>query len=125
MVIVSTKEFRDKQKKYFDLAEEEKVLIKRGKKYVNLFVTDKPDNNFVNETWVKEFISIPEEYRCNPFDMSPSGDLFWADRRNVEYVQKHIAISEQQFKEGKYTECKTLYELNNYLDSFGGHYRDK
>ena len=47
MVIVSTREFRDKQKKYFDLAEEERVLIKRGKKYINLFVTDEPDNNFV------------------------------------------------------------------------------
>lgn len=117
MVIVSTKEFKDKQKKYLDLAEEEKVLIKRGKKYINLFVTDEPDNNFVNETWVKEFLAIPEAFRCNPFEISPSGDLFWADKRNVEYMQEHIAISEQQFKEGKYTSCKTLDELNNFLDS--------
>jgi len=117
MVIVSTREFRDKQRKYFDLAEEERVLIKRGKKYINLFVTDEPDNNFVSDTWVKGFLSIPEKFRCNPFDMSPAGDLFWADRRNVEYVQKQITISEQQFKEGKYTECKTLDELNNFLDS--------
>ena len=117
MVIVSTREFRDKQKKYLDLAEEERVLIKRGKKYINLFVTDEPDNNFVNDTWVKGFLSIPEKFRCNPFDTSPSGDLYWADRRNVEYVQKQIAISEQQFKEGQYTECRTLDELNSFLDS--------
>ena len=71
MVIVSTKEFRDSQKKYFDLAEDEKVLVKRGKKYINLFVT---------ETWINDFLSIPAEYRCNPFDISPSGDLFWADK---------------------------------------------
>ena len=117
MVIVSTKEFRDNQRKYFDIAEEEKVLVKRGKKYINLFVSDKPDDNFISEAWVKEFLAIPPEYRCNPFDNSPSGDLFWADRRNVESIEKQIAKSEQQIREGKYTEYSTLDELNNFLDT--------
>ena len=117
MVIVSTREFRDKQKKYFELAEEETVVVKRGNKYINLFVSDDPDNNLISETWVREFFSIPEEFRCNPYDMSPSGDLFYADKRNVEYVKKHIAISEQQYREGKYTECKTLEESYKFLDS--------
>jgi hypothetical protein len=117
MVIVSTREFRDRQKKYFDLAENETVLVKRGKKFVNLFVTDKPDTTFINDSWLKEFFAIPEEYRCNPFEISPSGDLFWADKRNVDYVQKQIAISEQQYKEGKYTTCKTIEEVENFLDS--------
>jgi len=117
MVIVSSREFRDRQKKYLDLAEEEKVLIRRGKKYINLFVTKEPDNNFLDETWAKGFFSIPSEFRCNPFDMSPSGDLFYADKRNVEYVKKHIAISEQQIKEGKYTSCKTLEDNLKFLDS--------
>lgn len=117
MVIVSTSEFRDRQKKYFDLAENGKVSIKRGNKYINLFVTDEPNNNFISEVWVKEFFSIPEEYRCNPFDYSPSGDLYWADKRNVEYVEKNIAQSRQQIQEGKYRECKTIEELNSYLDS--------
>jgi len=113
MVIVSSKEFRDNQKKYFDLAEEEKVLVKRGKKYINLFVTDEPDSNLVSETWVKEFLSIPAEYRCNPFDISPSGDLFWADKRNIEVVRK----GEQQIKEGKFTRITSDEELKNFLDS--------
>lgn len=38
----------------------------------------------VDKNWIKGFIAIPDEYRCNPFDISPSGDLFWADSRNVE-----------------------------------------
>jgi len=113
MVIVSTREFRDRQKKYFELAEDEKVLVKRGNKYINLFVSDKPDNNFVDETWVKEFLSIPAEYRCNPFDFTSSGDLFWADRRNIEIVKE----GEQQIKEGKYTTIKSEKELKNLLDS--------
>jgi hypothetical protein len=33
------------------------------------------------------FGNIPEEFRCNPYDVSPSGDPFFADRRNVEYVE--------------------------------------
>ena len=117
MVIVSTKEFRDNQRKYFDIAEEEHVLIKRGKKYINLFVSDRPDENIISATWVKDFLSIPPEYRCNPFEKSPSGDLFWADIRNVEYVEKQIAISEQQIMEGKYTECHTYEEMLNHLES--------
>jgi hypothetical protein len=117
MVIVSTREFKDNQRKYFKLAEEEKVFVKRGKKYINLFVTDTPNINSMNETWVKGFFSIPAEHRCDPFEMSPSGDLFWADKRNVEYVQKQIAISGQQIKEGKYTACKTLEESYKFLDS--------
>jgi hypothetical protein len=30
MIIVSTKDFRDSQKKYFDMAKKEKVLIKEA-----------------------------------------------------------------------------------------------
>ena len=30
---------------------------------------------------------IPEEFRCNPYDCSPSGDPFFADKRNVEAVE--------------------------------------
>ena len=113
MVIVSTREFRDKQKKYFDLAEEEKVLIKRGKKFINLYVTDKPDSNVVNDAWLEEFFSIPEEYRCNPFDISPSGDLFWADKRNIAMVRE----GERQIKEGKFTRIASNGELRNFLDN--------
>jgi len=117
MVIVSSREFRDNQNKYFDLAEEEKVFVKKGKKYINLNVTDEPDNDLDNESWLKNFFSIPSKYRCNPFEMSPSGDLFWADKRNVEYVQEKIEISERQFDEGKVTVCKTIEDNLKFLDS--------
>jgi len=113
MVIVSSKEFRDNQKKFFNLAEEERVLVRRGKKYINLFVTDEPDDNLVSETWVRDFFSIPAEYRCNPFDISPSGDVFWADKRNIELVKK----GEQQIKEGKFTRITSDEELKNFFDS--------
>lgn len=31
---------------------------------------------------------IPEEFRCDPYEVSPSGDPFYADKRNVEAVRK-------------------------------------
>lgn len=75
----------------FELAEKERVYIKRGKnKYISLVVTDDPEKKTFTEDWIKEFLSIPAEYRCNPFDYSPSGDLFYADRRNVEHLEKAI-----------------------------------
>lgn len=37
-----------------------------------------------------EIEKIPEEYRCDPYKISPSGDPFFADKRNVEYIQKRL-----------------------------------
>ncbi|GHT66366.1 hypothetical protein AGMMS50239_27710 [Bacteroidia bacterium] len=117
MVVVSTKEFRDKQKKYFELAKNERVLIKRGKGYVNLIVTDEINDSFFGNDWMRDFFAIPEEYRCNPFEISPSGDLFWADKRNVEQAKKSIGIGQQQIKEGKFKRFSSVEALDKYLES--------
>ncbi|HBG40571.1 MAG TPA: hypothetical protein DDZ96_02270 [Porphyromonadaceae bacterium] len=88
MKIITTREIVRKTKTYFDLAEKEKVAVKRGRKYVQLVVTDEPDKILLSEDWIKEFMSIPSKYRVNPFDVSPSGDLFFADTRNLEHLDK-------------------------------------
>ena len=46
--------------------------------------------NIIDNEWLKEFMAIPEEFRINPFDISDSGDLYWADKRNVDGVKKII-----------------------------------
>lgn len=98
MKIITTREFRQETKAMFELAEKEKVYVKRGKnKYISLVVTDDPEKKTFTEDWLKEFFTIPSEYRCNPFEVSPSGDLFYADRRNVEHLEKAIA----QAREGE------------------------
>ena len=38
----------------------------------------------------KEILAIPEEFRCDPYEVSPSGDPFFADRRNVEELNRCI-----------------------------------
>lgn len=90
MKIITTREIRNATKAYFELAEKETVSVKRGKKFINLIVTDDPSTKFVNEEWIKKFMSIPNEYRINPFEVSPSGDLFFADRRNLEHIDNAI-----------------------------------
>lgn len=35
-----------------------------------------------------EIAKIPEEYRCDPYEISPSGDPFFADKRNVKALDK-------------------------------------
>lgn len=104
MKIITTREIREKTKTFFELAEKERVAIKRGKKYVNLIVTDSPDTKFLSEDWIKEFMSIPDEYRVNPFEVSPSGDLFFADKRNLEHIDK--AINGKKIKLSKIEQIK-------------------
>lgn len=95
MRVITTREIARQTKTYFDLAETERVSVKRGKKFVNLIVSDAPDNVFLSADWIKEFMSIPLEYRCDPFEVSPSGDLYFADRRNLDAISRA--------KEGKVT----------------------
>ena len=88
MKVITTREIVRQSKTFFELAENERVVVKRGKKYVNLIVTDEPDAIFLDKNWIEEFMSIPAEYRVNPFDVSPSGDLFFADKRNIAHIDK-------------------------------------
>jgi uncharacterized short protein YbdD (DUF466 family) len=93
MKVITTRDIRNNTKTYFEQAEKERISVKRGEKYINLMVSKEPDEVYVSENWVREFFAIPQEYRCNPFNISPSGDIFWADKRNVEQLEKTIEAS--------------------------------
>lgn len=81
MRIVTSREFRDNQKKYFDMIDNnEQVVVKRKNRSYKLVPVSEDDI----------LVDIPKEYRCDPYEISPSGDLFWADKRNVEIVKKAI-----------------------------------
>ena len=108
MKIITTREIVRETKTYFELAEKERVAVKRGKKYINLIVTDNPDEKYVNEKWITEFMNIPEEYRVNPFDISPSGDLFFADKRNIERIDKSREGQKKKMSEEERTKLFSL-----------------
>ena len=106
---------RGDTKFYFELAEKERVAVKRGGgKYVNLIVSDEPGQVFLDERWVKGFLEIPAEYRVNPFEISPSGDLYYADKRNVERLKEAIRDPEQH---EVVKTVKNKADLQDFLDS--------
>ncbi len=100
MQIVSAQEFKAKQKIYFELAEKERIVVKRGKKYVHLLTSSKPNENVI-ESWYTEYMKIPEKYRINPFEISPSGDLYYADKRNIEALDKAIEDAKKDRTRGE------------------------
>ncbi len=90
MKVITTRELQNQTKAVFEMAENERVVVKRGKKYAIQTMSEDPAKPLLDETWVREFFAIPEEFRVNPFDVSPSGDVYWADRRNVEEDRRRI-----------------------------------
>jgi len=56
-----------------------------------LYLSTIHNTNVIDNEWVKEFMAIPEEFRINPFEISDSGDLYWADKRNIDGVKASIA----------------------------------
>lgn len=111
MKVITTRQIVRNTKKYFELAELERVAVKRGQKYVNLIVTDEPNTQFVSEDWIKEFMAIPGKYRVNPFEVSPSGDLFFADKRNLDHIDKAL----QEAKEGKVKVLESIEDIDKLL----------
>ncbi len=49
-------------------------------------ISDSPNTQYFSKEYMSDWMNIPEQYRCNPFDFSPTGDLFFADKRNVEKI---------------------------------------
>jgi antitoxin YefM len=73
MLVISSREFRDSQKKYFELAKVERVIVKRNKEFIELI----PRGN-----------TIPE----NP---SPSNDPYFDDPGNLVELRRRIIASKQ------------------------------
>ncbi|MFA9388512.1 MAG: hypothetical protein ACERKD_01810 [Prolixibacteraceae bacterium] len=103
MKIVTSREFRDNQKKYFEMVDNnEQVIVKRKSRAYKLVpVTD--DDMLVD---------IPQEYRCDPFEISPGGDMFWADKRNVEKVKQAIENKDQIA-----AKLNSMDDVKNFMDS--------
>lgn len=81
MRVVSSREFRDHQKKYFEMVDNnEQVVVRRKNRAYKLVPVTEDDM----------LVEIPKQYRCDPYEISPSGDVFWADKRNIEIVKNAI-----------------------------------
>lgn len=102
MRIVTSREFRDHQKKYFEMVDNnEQVIVKRKDRAYKLVPVSEDDM----------LVDIPKEYRCDPYAISSSGDMFWADKRNVEKVKKAIEDKEVV------TRLSSKDDIKGFLDS--------
>jgi len=102
MKIITSREFRNNQKKYFDMVDNnEQVVVKRKNRAYKLVPVTEDDM----------LVDIPKEYRTNPYEISPSGDTFWADKRNIEKVKKAIENKEVA------AQLKTAEDIKNFLNS--------
>jgi sugar/nucleoside kinase (ribokinase family) len=88
MRVITTRELRNNTKAVFERAKTERIAVKRGDQLVNLVTADDALMDFVDGTWAREFFAIPAEFRVNPFDVSPSGDTFFADKRNLDKIEE-------------------------------------
>jgi antitoxin YefM len=77
MLVISSRTFRDSQKKYFDLAKKERVIIKRKDEYMELV----PRGNII------------------PDNPSPSNDPWFNDPKNIEALNYSL----EQAKNGQTT----------------------
>src|ERR1035437_8719988 len=78
MKVISSKEFRDSQKKYLDLASTERIIIKRK----------------------NEFLEIVHRGNSIPDNPSPGNDPYFNNPQNIERIEKAL----RQAKEGKVSE---------------------
>lgn len=63
-------------------------LSERNSKWLASKIVEASESKKSAKKLDPEIAKIPEEFRCDPFEVSPSGDPFYADKRNVEAVRK-------------------------------------
>lgn len=86
---ITEKQFKQNIDTFLEEATEEPIQIEIDNNTLYLSTID--NLQIIDNEWGKEFMAIPEEFRINPFEISDSGDLYWADRRNVQAVKASIA----------------------------------
>ncbi|MDR0972958.1 MAG: hypothetical protein LBM61_03110 [Prevotellaceae bacterium] len=69
------------------------------------------------KTWLRYYRAIPPEYRCNPFDIIEDGDYFYADKRNIEEMEKYNRAYEEDKRAGNLISVSNKEELHAFLDS--------
>lgn len=86
---ITEKQFKENIAAFLEQAIDEPIQIEMDNN--TLYLSSIDSLQVIDNEWVKEFMAIPEEFRVNPFEVSDSGDLYWADKRNVDGVKASIA----------------------------------
>ena len=89
MIVVSSREFRTNMMSYFTESNGDDFIVKT-RDHGSFKVSIKP---------VKRddaLLSIPPEFRRDPYEISPNGDPFFADQRNIDMIEERLKESEKE-----------------------------
>ena len=87
MIVVSSRDFRTNMFNYFTNSNGDDFIVKT-RNHGSFKVSIKPmakDDALLN---------IPPEYRRDPYEISPSGDPFFADQRNIDMLEEGLKQAE-------------------------------
>jgi len=74
----------------------------KGIRTIERMIIDLYQDGHYDDDDIEWFFSIPKEFRINPFDISPSGDIFYADKRNIDKIDLIIEENKIEKKKGNY-----------------------
>ncbi len=89
MIVVSSREFRTNMMSYFTESNGDDFIVKtrdHGAFKVSIKPVKRDDT----------ILSIPPKFRRDPYEISPSGDPFFADQRNIDMLEKRLKEAESE-----------------------------
>lgn len=87
MIVVSSRDFRTNMMSYFTESNGDDFIVKtrdHGSFKVSIKPVERDD----------AILNIPPEYRRDPYEISPSGDPFFADQRNIDLIKERLKKEE-------------------------------
>ena len=106
MVVVSSREFRTNMMTYFTESNGDDFIVKT-RDHGSFKGSIKP------VTRDDAILNIPPEYRRDPYEISPSGDPFFADQRNIDMIEERLRESEKE--DAKFHEMLPDESLDDFL----------
>jgi len=90
------------------------IPLKEKKESLEIKILRLYEEGHYDDEDIKWFFETPKEYRVDPFELSPSGDIHWADKRRVEKLYKDIEENKKEKEHGNYIVLdnnKSIWEL--------------
>ena len=89
MIVVSSRDFRTNMMSYFTESNGDDFIVKT-RDHGSFKVSIKPVKR------EDAILNIPPEFRRDPYEISPSGDPFFADQRNIDMIEKRLKEAESE-----------------------------
>jgi len=98
-----------KERKYDFATKEVSLKETLDNKILNLY-----QGGHYSEKELKMFFNIPKKYRVDPFDIIEDGDIFYADKRNINQLEKDLEQGRKDLKKGKTISLKTTDNFQDF-----------